>query len=142
MTKQKKNKNYFLKEKHFFVLVEGRIKNSEMKFFLSYLLASIGLLLPSISGQSTTPAPGTNQTDLFYNGTTSLLTLTRKLPMTISVSEVKTKTEDSSLYLGDAVARVNFPEASKVITNKGRYSCHGLSCHFWGTFRPHPKNGY
>ena len=91
-----------------------------MKFFLSFILASVCLLGPTVSAQSTTPAPGTNKTDLFYNGTTSLLTLTRKLPMTISVNEVKTKAEDKSVYLGDAVARVNFPEASKVITDLQR----------------------
>lgn len=85
-----------------------------MKFILTAILASVCILLPSGLAQSTTPPPATNKTDLFYNGTTSLLSLTRKLPMTISVHLVKKKTDDDSIYLGDALSRVNFPEASKV----------------------------
>lgn len=84
-----------------------------MKFILTAILASVCLLLPSGLAQSTTPTPATNKTDLFYNGTTSLLSLTRKLPMTVSVHLVQKKTDDDSIYLGDALSRVNFPEASK-----------------------------
>ena len=89
----------------------------KMKFSPEYFLVAISILFLAIStvcGQSTTSAPPSNQTNYLYNGTTSLLSLTQKLPITITINELKKEGDNPSLVLGKALAKFNFVDASMV----------------------------
>jgi len=72
-------------------------------------------IIYSVNGQSTTAEPPKKK-NFLYNATTSLLSLTRDLPMTISVYEVNSKTEDGNVVLskGKFLASADFPDADKV----------------------------
>ena len=93
-----------------------------MKFSPGYFLVTLSFALLGIStvcGQATTSAPPSNQTNYFYNGTTSLLSLDRKLPITITINQLKNASGVISLI---PLAKVNFVDAAKVLTNLCSYS--------------------
>ena len=68
-------------------------------------------LLYSANGQSTTSEPP-KKNNYLYNATASLLSLTRGLPMTIAVHKIGEK--EGNRFLGNILASVDFPDASKV----------------------------
>ena len=84
------------------------------KYFLFLVTLSFALLgISTVCGQATTSAPPSNQTNYFYNGTTSLLSLDRKLPITITINQLKNVSGVISLI---PLAKVNFVDAAKVLT--------------------------
>ena len=85
-----------------------------MKFLPEFFLVTLSVVLLGIStvcGQATTAAPPSNQTNYLYNGTTSLLSLTQKFPITITINQLKNVSGVISLT---PLAKVNFVDAAKV----------------------------
>ena len=91
------------------------------------------------NGQSSTPEPP-KKVDYYYNATTSLLRLTRGLPMKVSVHAVNTgKLENgtNTYSFGALLASADFPEPTKV----RKLPLSGLSKMVWMSFIYSP-NGH
>lgn len=87
-------------------------------------LILIGIVC-SANGQSTTAEPPKKDA-YFYNATTSLLRLTRGLPMTVSIHQVN-KDESNVYSFGKMLANADFPEASKATVENTKTELTGFT---------------